>query len=78
MIDWRKGRQIVHGIKTKWAYGIPLEPIPAGLNGQYRASVLVNREWKGIYFLVERASWSEDDYFRYAEQRFKEMGIGKP
>lgn len=76
-VDFHKKRAMVRA-NTGWIDGTALEIIPAGPSGYYQAMVLIKRDWRDIYFLTERAAWSEDDYFRYAEKRQKELGITRP
>lgn len=77
MIDFHKERAIVRA-NTAWVQGTPLEIIPSGLNDFATGMVLINRKWNDLYFLIERNTWKEDDYFNYAEKRILELGIKKP
>lgn len=77
MIDFHKHRAIVRA-HTAWIQGCPLELIPEGPSGFYTGMVLVSRKWNDLYFLIERKTWKEDDYFDYAEKRILELGIKKP
>jgi len=77
MVDFRKTRAIVRA-NTALIEGISLEEIPPGMSGYNTGMVLIHRDWKRLYFVIERESWTEDDYFRYAEKRMKERHITKP
>jgi len=77
MIDFQKERAIVRA-NTAWIQGIDLEIIPSGINDYAPGMVLIHRNWRDIYFLVEREDWNEDDYFIFAEKKFLEHGIKRP
>lgn len=76
---WKRGecRGMVRA-NTALVQGIPLEVIPAGRSGHEPGMVLVHQKWQEIYFLIDREGWSEQDYFDYAEKRFKELGVKNP
>lgn len=59
-------------------HAIPLELIPMGKSFYKPGIIFFEREWDSIYSLTERPNWTEQDYFDYARQRFKKMGIKRP
>lgn len=77
MIDFHKNRALVRA-NTMWIQGCPLEIIPEGPAGFQVGMVLINRKWHDLYFLIERKTWKEEDYFDYAEKRILELGIEMP
>lgn len=76
---WRTGecRGMVRA-NTALVQGTPLELIPAGKSGYEPGMVLVHQKWQELYFLIERDGWEEQDYFDYAEKRFKELHVERP
>lgn len=60
------------------AQAIPLELIPMGKSGYGPGMILIHRDWKDIYGVIEREGWTEDDYFEYANKRFVDLGIERP
>lgn len=77
-MDFHRKRGMVK-VETKWVDGIPLEDINPGQNDSYRAIALVNERWGSrVYFVNERASWKEDDYFELAERLLWKKGIVIP
>lgn len=77
VVDFRRKSAILR-LNTSFIEGVYLERIPPGLNDFKPGMVLVRAEWDKIYFLCERDGWTEDDYFKFAEKRMKELGITKP
>lgn len=77
VVDFHKSRAILRG-NTGLMEGKALEDIDPGSSGYSPGIVLIHRDWKDIYFLSEREGWTEDDYFRYAEKRQKELKIIRP
>ncbi len=77
VVDFHKHRAIVRA-NTAWIKGTQLEQIPPGPSQFSPAMVLMSRDWKNIYFLIERDDWDEDNYFKYALKRMGELGITKP
>ena len=58
--------------------GTQLEGIPVNSLGFQPGIVLYHRDWRDLYFLRERKNWKEEDYFEYAELRFKDLKIEHP
>ena len=77
MVDFHKTRAIVRA-NTSWIMGHALESIEAGLSGYAPGMVLIHKDWRDVYFAVEREHWDENDYFEFAERRFKELKIKNP
>lgn len=77
VVDFHKHRALLRA-NTGLMEGVYLESIPPGSSGYKPGMVLVHRDWKNIYFLMEQPDWKEDDYFDYAEKKQKELNITKP
>jgi len=79
MYDWHKERAMIEADTALISRATDLEVIPGGFNGLARGMVLTNRKWgSNLYCLIKRDGWTEDNYFNYAEKRFKELGIIHP
>lgn len=80
-VNLHRNRAIVKA-KTQNAKGAPvgvkLESLIPGPNQFFPAMVLVHRDWRNLYFLIEREGWTEDDYFRHAERLLDEKRIINP
>lgn len=76
-VDFSRKRAILRA-NTSQVGGTELELIPPGHSGLHPAMILWKRGWKDIYFLIERQGWNEDDYFNYAEKRFKDLNLSLP
>ena len=80
-VDFKRQRLIVRA-NTQMDFGAPkgvrLEPLDPGPNGFFPAMVLVHREWRHQYFMLEREGWTEGDYFRQASWLMREKGISRP
>lgn len=77
-MDFHRKRGMVP-VQTKWADGVALEEINPGADESYRGMALVNERWGNqIYFVNERRSWKEDDYFQLAERLLWKKGIVIP
>ncbi len=72
IINFGEKRELLWA-NTRFIEGMPLEPIE-GSDGS--AVVLINEQWNGkIYFAKKRETWKKNDYFDFADRRFKELGI---
>lgn len=76
MFEWNKQRAMIAANTALISRATDLELIPSGFNGLAPGMVLTSRQWgSNLYCLLKRDGWSEDNYFDYAEKRFKELGI---
>lgn len=76
VIDWNLKRGIVRA-NVELMQGIALEKIVNGSMGM-QAMVLIKRDWNNLYFLMERDTWLEGDYFKFATRLMDAQGISKP
>lgn len=77
MIDFHKHRALMKA-KTAMIQGVPLEEIPEGPSGFAEGIVLIHRDWKNLYFLIERKTWKEEEYFFLARELIRKKGIVRP
>lgn len=63
MLDFSRKRAIVRANTALIEGGVALEKIPEGVSGYSRGMVLIKKGWHRQYFLKERESWTDDDYF---------------
>lgn len=78
VVDFGELRGIVRANTAWMPSGIALEIIPSGVNNYAPGMVLLNDEWEEVYFLIERSGWIDQEYFDYAEKRFRELNIKNP
>jgi len=74
MFDFHRYRGILRANTKYIEGGIPLEEIEPG----HTSLILVHRDWDKMYFLNGRIGWTDEDYFRWAAQRMKDIGIANP
>jgi hypothetical protein len=77
MIDFHGGRAIVRA-NSAYIDEPKLEQIPEVRTGYAPCMVLINATWRRLYLVVERTGWDDDDYFGFAQKRFRELGIVEP
>lgn len=77
MVDFQKKRAIVRA-NTAFIEGTYLEPVPPGINGYCPGMVLVSKDWRNVYFLIERSEWDDSQYFKLAEDLLKRKKILTP
>lgn len=76
MVLWKKSRAMIEADTALIQNAVDLEIIPGGQNGLARGIILTDANWGSqLYCLIKRADWTEDNYFDYAEKRFKELGL---
>jgi hypothetical protein len=78
LFNFRKLRGMVRANTARIEDGTPLESMPEGSSGLAPGMVLAHAKWSRLYFVCERENWTEDDYFNYADRRFRALGISKP
>lgn len=73
---WNKNRGMIEADTALIRNAVDLELIPGGFDGKARGIVLTDARWGSqLYCLIKRAEWTEENYFDYAEKRFKELGV---
>jgi hypothetical protein len=58
--------------------GVELDPLPKEEGKDYWAMVLIYRDWNSFYFMEERKTWTDEDYFEYAKKRIREINASPP
>lgn len=76
IVNFAERREILWA-NTRYIKGFYLDELPDDVDGTLTyAMILINDRWNGkLYFLQKRNDWTKNDYFNFADKRFKQLGI---
>jgi len=77
-LDFHSVRRFQKVSATDIFEGVYLEGLDSSMSGSRPGIVLTHRDWGNIYFVKERKSWGEEEYFDFAQARFHQLGILDP